>query len=62
MNNKNFVPINQKNKKPILEHNNRTEHIIQNNFEMPEYLDYQEKNFYQKFMLNNILLKEQNNN
>ena len=29
---------------------------------MPEYLDYQEKNFYQKFMLKNILLKEQNNN
>ena len=47
-NRNNFVPLEESsqknNKKPILEYNNRTEQSYrQNNFEIPEYLDYQEK-------------------
>jgi len=56
MTNKNFVPLeeSQKNKKPFLEYNNKTEQsYIKNNFETPEYLDYQEKNFLSKVDVEN---------
>ena len=56
MTNKNFVPLeeSQKNKKSIIEYNNRTEQsYIKNNFETPEYLDYQEKNFLSKVDVEN---------
>ena len=47
----NFVPIKKanKNKKPAIEYNNRTElSYRQNNLTTPDNLDYQEKNFLSK--------------
>jgi hypothetical protein len=46
MTNENFLPLDQKNTKPILE--SAEQSYIKNNFELHDYLDYEEKAFFIK--------------
>ena len=47
MNNKNFLPLDQKKRNQLENTITAEQSFIKNDFEIPDYLDYEEKDFYQ---------------